>query len=226
LAERLSTGRKIIKLFHPEGIPGPGALFYNALSKTKSFQKFYEMVAKDIIDHCDRGSILDIGTGPGWLLLKLNALSSDLQITGSDISPTMVDRARQNLAAAGLQDRIAVVQNEGNHLPFADNTFEIVVSTGSIHHWKKPEVMLNDCYRVLKQGGCALMYDIVSDPPTEARKEISREFGSLNALLLGIHALEEPFYTLSGFESLAGATLFGKGSTHFVGPMCCLELRK
>jgi ubiquinone/menaquinone biosynthesis C-methylase UbiE len=38
-------------------------------------------------------------------------------------------------------------------LPFADERFEVVVSTASIHHWKDPDRGLAEIYRVLKPGG-------------------------------------------------------------------------
>ena len=62
---KLSPARRLLKIFHPEGIPWPGTAFYNAISETTIFQRNYELVAKDILSYCLEGSILDIGTGPG-----------------------------------------------------------------------------------------------------------------------------------------------------------------
>jgi ubiquinone/menaquinone biosynthesis C-methylase UbiE len=101
-----------------------------------------------------------------------------------------------------------------------------VVSTGSIHHWKKPETGLNEIYRILKPGGHALVYDLVSDTPKSVLREAAREFGQLWMFLLWIHAFEEPFYSAQGFESLPGQTLFKEGQARFVGVMYCIRLRK
>jgi hypothetical protein len=62
---KLSPARRLIKIFHPEGIPWPGTTFYNAISETSIFQRHYELVARDILSYCSEGSILDVGTGPG-----------------------------------------------------------------------------------------------------------------------------------------------------------------
>lgn len=222
----LSPARRLLKIFHPEGIPWPGTAIYNAISQSSIFQYHYDLIAKDILGYCSEGSILDIGTGPGWLLVKLHRESPSLQVTGLDVSPSMVEKARKNMANAGLSNVIEVKEGNASHMPFSDSSFDTVVSTGSVHHWKDPTAALNDVYRVLKQGGYALMYDLVSDTPSPVLKETAREFGKLKMLLLWLHAFEEPFYSCNDFELLARPTLFNKGQTRFVGVMCCLALKK
>jgi ubiquinone/menaquinone biosynthesis C-methylase UbiE len=222
----LSPARKLLKLFHPEGIPRLGTVFYNVISGTGTFQKFYELVAKDILSYCSEGSILDIGTGPGWLLVKLYQLCPGLKIAGVDISPSMVARAERNLSKAGLGDLIVVKESEASHIPFPDGSFDTVVSTGSIHHWKKPADVLNEAYRLLKYGGIALIYDVISDAPSSVWEGTARDFGRLKSTLLFLHTFDEPFYSYSNFELLARPTLFREGQIRFAGPMCCLVLRK
>ena len=223
---RLSPARRLVKIFHPEGIPWPGTTLYNKISKTNIFQGHYELVARDILHYCSEGSILDVGTGPGWLLLKLHEQSPRLRVTGLDVSPSMVAKAQKNMANAGLSDIIEIKEGKAIHIPFADNSFDTVVSTGSIHHWKNPIASLNEVYRVLKHGGYALMYDVMSDTPSSVLKETAHEFGRLKMLLLWLHAFEEPFYRRKDFELLARPTLFKEGRTRFVGVLCCLILKK
>lgn len=223
---KLSPVRRLLKLFHPEGIPWPGTKFYNAISETGIFQRNYELVARDILSYCSQGSILDVGTGPGWLLVKLHQQSPSLRLTGLDVSASMVAKARKNIVKAGLSDVIEVKEGKAGYMPFADGSFDAVVSTGSIHHWKDPIAGLNDVYRVLKHGGYALMYDLVSDTPASVLKETAREFGKLKMLLLWLHAFEEPFYSTRNFAELSRPTLFKEGRIRFVGVLCCLILKK
>jgi SAM-dependent methyltransferase len=223
---RLSPARRLLKIFHPEGIPWPGTVFYNAISGTSVFQRHYELITGDILNYCSEGSVLDVGTGPGWLLVKLHQRSSKLRVIGLDASPSMVAKAQKNMANAGLSDIIDIKKGEASHIPFADNSFDTVVSTGSIHHWKQPTDSLNEIYRVLKYGGYALMYDLVSDTPMSVLKERAREFGRFKMLFLWLHAFEEPFYSRENFGLLARPTLFKEGRTQFVGLFYCLILRK
>jgi ubiquinone/menaquinone biosynthesis C-methylase UbiE len=222
----LSPFRKLLKRVHPEGIPWPATVMYNLLSSTNIFQQNYTFVAKDIGNYCTAGSILDIGTGPGWLLMKIHDQLPDLRVTGLDVSPSMVAKARKNIEKAGLSDVIEMKQGSANALPFDDNTFDVIVSTGSIHHWKQPEAGLNEVHRVLKPGGYALIYDIMSDTPKAVLREAKREFGRFRIFMLWIHAFEEPFYSTRGFELLPQPTLFREGQIRFVGVLCCLTLKK
>ena len=222
----LSPIRKVLKKFHPEGIPWPGSALYNAVSETNIFQRHYELISRDILSYCSGGRVLDVGTGPGWLLKKLYQASPKFQITGLDISASMVAKARKNIKQAGLSDVIDIQQGKADSMPFADSTFDMVVSTGAIHHWKDPTAGLNQIYRILKHGGYALIYDLVSDTPKSIMKTASQEFGRLKIFLLWLHAFDEPFYSHKKLHLLACPSLFKEGQTQFVGVMCCLILRK
>jgi ubiquinone/menaquinone biosynthesis C-methylase UbiE len=223
---RLSPARRLLKVFHPEGIPSLGATLYDAASATWAFQRTYELVAKDVLDYCSKGSLLDVGTGPGWLLVTLQRLSHKLQLTGVDISGAMVAKAQKNIARAGFGDLIVVKEGGASSLPFADGFFDGVVSTGSIHHWKDPTAGLNDVYRVLKLGGYALMYDVVSDTPASVLQAAAHELGRWKTLLFWVHGFEEPFYACKDFQLLACPTLFQEGQIRFVSVFCCLVLKK
>lgn len=222
----LTPLRKVLKKFHPEGIPFPGSLLYNAISSMDIFQRHYDLVAQDALNYCSKGDVLDIGTGPGWILIKLYNLSSELNITGLDISPSMVEKAKENIKNAGLSECINVRLGGADNLPFEDDKFDVIISTGSIHHWKETTKGLNEVYRTLKVGGYALIYDLVSDTPGYVIEKASREFGKLKMLLLWLHAFEEPFYSYKNFHLVAEPTCFNDAHTRFVGVMFCLILKK
>jgi ubiquinone/menaquinone biosynthesis C-methylase UbiE len=222
----LSAPRRLLKRFHPEGIPWPGTVFYNAMSATRIFQHHYELIARDIVSVCPGGRILDIGTGPGGLPVELHRLAPHLRITGLDVSRSMVDKARSNILKAGYAGSIEVMEGDASVLPFGDNEFDAVVSTGSIHHWKEPVACLDEVYRVLRPAGHALVYDLVSDTPKQVLGEAAREFGKFRVLLLWLHNFEEPFLSVHAFERLAAASRFKEGHTSFVGVMCCLILKR
>lgn len=222
----LSFARRVLKRFHPEGIPWPGSVLYDMLSRSRIFQHHYQLAAQDIAANCSGGRILDVGTGPGRLLLRLRELAPDLELTGVDISADMVEQARRNVSAAGLSESIALALGTAQSLPFTDSAFDAVVSTGSMHHWQDIPAGLDEAYRVLKPGGRALIYDLVTDIPRETWQAAVRDFGRLRMTLYWLHSFEEPFYTWRDLEALAGKTRFGGGRARFVGVLCCLDLRK
>lgn len=218
--------RSVLRRCHPEGIPWPGSVLYNAVSQSEMFRRHYKLVADHVAHHCRSGRILDIGTGPGWLLLELGRLLPELQQVGVDISPAMIATARQNLKREGRRMAIELTVAGAEALPFPANAFHAVVSTGSLHHWKDPITAFNEVHRVLKIGGCALVYDLVRRLPPAAAEAARREFGPLRTRMLWLHSFEEPFYSPQDMMGLAAATSFREAETRFVGVLCCLVLKR
>ena len=218
--------RKLLTRLHPEGIPWPATLLYNRLSRTFIFRDHYRLVAEDVAAHCPPGRLLDIGTGPAWLLTKIHDQRPDLALVGVDISPGMVEQARRNMAQAGLADVVDLGVAAADHLPFADGSFDTVISTGSMHHWKDAAAGLKEVHRVLRPGGLALLYDLVTDLPPEVSRGLARTYGRFRATLLWLHSFEEPFHTVADFQALAASTPFSAGQVRFVGAFCCLTLAK
>jgi ubiquinone/menaquinone biosynthesis C-methylase UbiE len=218
--------RQLIKRFHPEGIPWPASLFYNALSKTLVFSRHYELVAHDIASYGTAERILDIGTGPGHLLLALRQYFPKTALFGVDISPAMVEQAQRNMKKWRHESSIEVEVAGANALPFNDGTFDRVVSTGSLHHWKDPIHAFSEIHRVLKVDGYALMYDLVRDMPKTVCREVKMQFGGFRLAILWLLSFEEPFIAAEEMESLGRLSVFAVEGTKFTGALCCLVLRK
>jgi ubiquinone/menaquinone biosynthesis C-methylase UbiE len=181
------------------------------------------MVADDILSFRTDGCLLDIGTGPGRLLSKLHQKSPQMRLVGIDSSPAMVTKAKENTIGV---ESIEIREGNAGNIPFPDGYFDIVVSTASIHHWKQPTKGLNEVWRVLKKGDCALIYDLVSDTPQSILADCRREFGRFKTTLFWLHSFEEPFYSRRNFEALVQSTLFRNCQTRFLGLLYCLILKK
>lgn len=218
--------RHFLKRVHPEGIPWPASVIYNALSSTKIFLRHYEMVAHDVADYGTAKRLLDIGTGPGHLLLALSKTLPDAELVGMDISSAMIAQAQRNIKAHGHDHPIEVQVASANALPFADGIFDRVVSTGSLHHWNDPVNALSEAHRVLKAGGCALMYDLVRNMPEAVCEDVRARFGRFRLVFLWLHSFEEPFLNPKEMDALGRRTRFTVEGTKFIGALCCLVLRK
>jgi len=215
-----------MKRLHPEGIPWPGSVLYNALSRSEIFRRHYELVAHDVAQYGTAHRLLDIGTGPGHLLLALGKTVPDAELVGVDLSPAMVEQAKGNVKTKAGDSRIEVLSANANALPFADGTFDCAISTGSLHHWNDPVHALSEAHRVLKAGGLCLMYDLVRDMPQGVRKEVRARFGGFRLAILWLHSFEEPFLNAEEMEALGRPTDFTVKGTRFAGALCCLVLRK
>lgn len=221
-----SRWRQFIKRFHPEGIPWPGSVLYNAISSTAIFLQHYELVALDVAHYGTAACILDVGTGPGQLLLAMRKAIPDTVLVGVDISPAMATQAHRNMEKCGRDHRIDVAVANAEALPFADGTFDCVVSTGSLHHWKNPIHALSELHRVLKRNCYALLYDLVRSMPKAICEEVRARFGSFRFALLWLHSFEEPFLNAEEMDELGRRTDFLVEGTRFAGALCCLVLKK
>jgi ubiquinone/menaquinone biosynthesis C-methylase UbiE len=122
---------------------------------------FYRHVADEAAAVAPRGgAVLDAGTGPGALLVQLANRRPDLCLTGVDLSGDMVALAERNVHAAGLGDRVQVHRADVAALPFPDASFDLVVSTFSMHHWAAIIPSVTELARVLRPGGLLWIYDL------------------------------------------------------------------
>jgi ubiquinone/menaquinone biosynthesis C-methylase UbiE len=196
------------------------------LSRTKIFHQHYALVAEDVKRYGAARYILDVGTGPGWLLMALRQAIPNLALVGIDVSPSMVAQTSQNLKRESPPTGIDALVANAQFLPFSDQIFDRVISTGSLHHWKTPLAGLAEAHRVLREGGYALIYDLVRRMPKSQTTEIRNQFGTLRLAILCLHSFEEPFLDVDEMRALAERTEFELEETRFVGPLCCLVLRK
>jgi ubiquinone/menaquinone biosynthesis C-methylase UbiE len=168
-----------------EGIPGPAAWVYSVIvGKNPLSERLYHGVAEEIASYISSGRLLDIGTGPGYLPLKLAAIATDLDIVGVDISPAMVRIATKNAQKSGLSGRVRFQVGDAATLPFDDGYFDLVVSTMSLHHWSRPVEAMREIWRVLKPNGQVLIYDLKRDLTAEDRESSRRKYGRFMEFLL------------------------------------------
>ena len=126
------------------------------------FATLYEGIARDIAGHASPGAtVLDVGCGPGHLTRRL--ATRGLDATGVDLDPAMIDRAASRGDAAGRY-----VVADAASLPFEDDTFDVVVSTLSMHHWSDAHAGLAEMARVLRPGGRILIWDLGRGAPLHA----------------------------------------------------------
>jgi ubiquinone/menaquinone biosynthesis C-methylase UbiE len=113
-------------------------------------------------------TLLDVATGTG--LIGRNAAPHVKRVMAIDMTPKMLRQGCAESARAGLSN-ILFLQGLAEALPYADNTFDQVVSRFSVHHFESPLVQLKEMARVCRSGGKIAIIDIVSpeDPTLAAR---------------------------------------------------------
>jgi len=163
-----------------EAIPLPGAIIYNAIP-ARVLKEPERQIALDIIAKIESGNLVDLGSGTGYLSIEIAKRMPRLQVYGIDLSKTMVKIATKH---AKNVKNVRFIFCNAAMLPFKDNSIDFIVSTGSLHHWKNPAKVLNESYRVLKDGNEAWIYDGCPDIIEEETSQVTKKYGSFRRWIL------------------------------------------
>jgi ubiquinone/menaquinone biosynthesis C-methylase UbiE len=145
------------------GIDGPaGARIYDALLAPLGGWLYRRVASDAVLAVGDQvaPTIVDIGTGPGLLLIAVAARYPTATIIGIDPAEPMRAAAARRLALADLADRVALLAGVAERLPLPDGSVDLVVSTLASHHWSDPAMAIDELLRVLRPGARALVYDL------------------------------------------------------------------
>jgi SAM-dependent methyltransferase len=145
----------------PGGILIGDASLYDALSRLL-LGSLYGRIAADVATVAPDGArVLEVGCGPGHLSIRLTR-QHGLEMIGLDLDPAMIRRARANADRPenGDERRPSFLVGDVASMAFPDRSFDLVVSTLSMHHWADPTAGLAEIGRVLRPGARALIWDL------------------------------------------------------------------
>jgi len=98
------------------------------------------------------GSVLDVATGTGAVAIEL-VRQKGCRVVGVDQSPEMLAGAQARVEAAGLSDRITLVEGGAEQLPFPDGAFDALTFTYLLRYVEDPGATLAELARVVRPGG-------------------------------------------------------------------------
>ena len=142
-------------------------------------QAFLDRIDDTFVEHVLRlvrgrpavagGRALDIGTGPGQIVIKLAHRLPRWHLIGVDRSPNMIRQAQSSVAlafrpASSSPDaelgRVSFFIADGNRLPFPDASFDLVVCNSVLHHLAEPQRLFSEVARLAKPDGAILLRDL------------------------------------------------------------------
>jgi ubiquinone/menaquinone biosynthesis C-methylase UbiE len=142
-------------------------------------ETFLNHIDDTLVDHAARlvagratGRALDIGTGPGQIVLKLARRLPDWELAGVDRAANMIAQARESLAEQSAKSGVATRANtlpvpriqfmvgDGNRLPFPDHSFDLVMCNSVLHHLAEPQKLFTEIARLAKPDGAILIRDL------------------------------------------------------------------
>lgn len=116
------------------------------------FGRLVEAGVKQAVAEVNRhgGSVLDVGVGTG---LSLPYYKPSVKVTGVDLSPDMLERARERVEKERLKNVQSLQVMDAGNLRFPDATFDVTVATYVLTVVPDPQKVMHELARVTKPGG-------------------------------------------------------------------------
>ena len=177
-------------------------------------------------------TVLDVGCGRGLMLVGAARRLTTGRAVGVDIwlerdqSANTESAPLENARLEGVFDRVTVQTADMRALPFADHSFDVVISSWAVHNLEAPvdrSKALSEMIRVLRHSGTIVLTDIVYRNDYDA--ELRRLGADTVRMVIG-SAAKDWFLGLVSFGSYQPATLVAKGfrGTH-LGLPCTIPPR-
>ncbi|MGC1886615.1 MAG: methyltransferase domain-containing protein [Stellaceae bacterium] len=116
-------------------------------------------------------TVLDLACGGGIIVCPF--APHVRRATGIDVTPAMIEQA-QRLAAEKRLTNVEWRQGDVNSLPFEDDSFTIVVTRFSVHHFPDPAAVLREMARICAPGGRLVVVDMYASPDPAKAAEFNR----------------------------------------------------
>lgn len=126
--------------------------FQHALITARADQRGRSILVENTVNEGDE--VLDCGSGTGTTgIMAARTVGPRGTVTFFDLSEDMLSVAREKVARENLQERVTFLTGDMVHLPFSDNSFDVVFSTYSLCPVYDPVKGAMELYRVTKPGG-------------------------------------------------------------------------
>lgn len=207
---------------------GGVARWYAGLRSSESQIATYRKQALQLTEGLASGAdVLEVAPGPGYLAIEIARLER-FHVTGLDISRTFVEIAIANARQAAVS--VDFQQGDAASLPFAGESFDLVVCQAAFKNFMKPGRALDEMHRVLRVGGTAVIQDMRSEAThADIDREVrTMELGRLTAFMTKatLEMLRRRAHSPAQFERLAADSAFQASDIQVEGIGMEVRLKK
>ncbi|HEY0754502.1 MAG TPA: class I SAM-dependent methyltransferase [Ktedonobacteraceae bacterium] len=204
------TGQKGYKGLAMEGfIARWYARIRHSGSQIEEWRKQAAQLTSELADNAD---ILEVAPGPGYFAIEMARLNR-FHVTGLDVSHTFVELATEHARQAGVRGNFQ--QGNASNMPFPAESFDLIICQAAFKNFSQPGKAIDEMYRVLRNGGTAVIQDMWKDATDASiREEVSKmRLAPVNAFMTtrALSMLRRRAYTKEQFQQLANSSAFGGG---------------
>jgi ubiquinone/menaquinone biosynthesis C-methylase UbiE len=152
--------------------------------------------------------VLEVAPGPGYLAIEI--ARRGFQVTALDISHTFVQIGSENASRAGVS--VDFRQGDAAVMPFEADSFDFIVCQAAFKNFVYPASALDEIYRVLRNGGTAVIQDMSSEA---SHADISEEVQKMHlgwwstfSTMATLEMLKRRAYSPARFKQLSAESPF------------------
>ena len=169
-----------------------------------------EEIKRDLIRQAeitDGKRVLDVGCGTGTLAIMTKQIHPDAEVVGIDADSKILGIARDKAAKAGM--RVTLDQGMADELPYADSSFDRVLSSLFLHHLstENKRRTLREVFRVLRSDG---RFDVVDFglPRSLYSRLVAKLTARSEEVAVNVRGLLPEMFSQAGFETVAETKQF------------------
>lgn len=168
----------LTRVLEPEAMDTPEeALAYDAMDHAEVNRQFVDdLLAAGLIDVANVDApiieVLDLGTGTAQIPIELCRRCPQLRVVAVDLADQMLRIAQENVARAGLADRITLERADAKTKSLFAGRFAAVISNSLIHHVSEPGSVLAEAVRAAAPGALLFFRDLLRPPDDAAVKRL------------------------------------------------------
>lgn len=114
----------------------------------------------ELVGDLEHARVVDLGTGPADIPLRITAERPSWHLTGVDGSTAMLDIARVRIQELGLSNNIRLLQADSKSSELDSSSFDVVLSNSLLHHVSDPVALWREVRRIAAPGALIFMRDL------------------------------------------------------------------